>query len=117
MFPTGTAGAALLVLRVSVAATLVANVIAHGPAVTPLAILLALAIPVICLCSGLLTPYCSALSCILQLYLLLAGIGGDRFHLALSIVDSGVLAVLGPGAYSIDARIFGRRLLTLPSSR
>jgi hypothetical protein len=31
-----------------------------------------------------------------------------------SIVNTAALAVLGPGAYSLDARIFGRRIVSLP---
>ncbi len=117
MFPTGTAGAALLVLRVSVAAALVVNGTAHWDLVTPSWILLEFAILAIFLCLGLLTPYCSAAGCLVQLYLLFMGGGRDEFQLFISILDSGVLAVLGPGAYSADARMFGRRLLTLPSRR
>jgi hypothetical protein len=37
--------------------------------------------------------------------------GANEFHLAISILNAAILAVLGPGAYSIDARIFGRRIL------
>jgi len=117
MFPVGTAGAALLVLRISVAATLLANGAARWPPLTtPSWIPLSLALLAICLCLGLFTPYCSAVVCLIQAYLLLGG-GRDEFHLAISILDSGVLAVLGPGAYSSDARIFGRKRLTLPSRR
>jgi len=33
------------------------------------------------------------------------------------IVDALALALLGPGAYSIDARRFGRRLVELPGRK
>lgn len=67
------------------------------------------------LCLGFLTPYCAALGCILQLGVFFLAAGDHhRFHLAISILNSGVLALLGPGAYSIDARIFGRRLVYFP---
>jgi len=46
--------------------------------------------------------------------ILLARRGQDDFHLAIAIVNCADLAVLGPGAYSIDARFFGWRLLTIP---
>jgi uncharacterized membrane protein YphA (DoxX/SURF4 family) len=117
MFPTGTAGAALLVLRVSIAATLVVNGTAHWALVTSFWILLGFALLAIFLCLGLLTPYCSAVGCLVQLYVLWIGRGGNQFLLLSSILNSGVLAALGPGAYSIDARVFGRKLLTLPSRR
>jgi hypothetical protein len=32
----------------------------------------------------------------------------------MSILSGGAVALLGPGAYSIDARIFGRHLLSIP---
>ncbi len=116
MFPVGTAGAALLILRISVAATLLANGSARWTLTTPSWIPLGLALVALSLCLGLFTPYCSAVACMIQAYLLL-GAGRDEFHLAISILDSGVLAVLGPGAYSSDARIFGRKRLTLPTRR
>ncbi|HEX6731189.1 MAG TPA: hypothetical protein VF074_14290 [Pyrinomonadaceae bacterium] len=40
-------------------------------------------------------------------------------HLAIInlIVLSVAIALLGPGAFSLDARMFGRREITIPSSR
>ena len=106
-----------MVLRISVAATLVANATAHWALTMPPRISLGLAILVISLCLGLFTPYCSAAAFFIQVYLLVVGGGADQFHLAISILNGGVLAVLGPGAYSSDARIFGRKRLTLPSRK
>ena len=117
MFPTGTAGAALLVLRISVAATLVVYGVGNRAQVTFFWIALAIAVSAISLCAGFLTPYCSALCCLIELDFLLAAGAGNEFHLIIAIVNSGVLAVLGPGAYSLDARIFGRRLLAVSPRR
>ena len=117
MFPLGAAGVALLILRVSVAATLVFDGTAHWVLLTSFWIALAFAVPTILLCLGLLTPFCSALSCLVLLVVLIANRGQDDFHLVIAILNGGILSVLGPGAYSIDARIFGRRLLTLPPRR
>jgi hypothetical protein len=50
----------------------------------------------------------------MEVYILVATRGEDMFHMVISILTGVALAVLGPGAYSIDARIFGRRLLTVP---
>jgi hypothetical protein len=33
-----------------------------------------------------------------------------------SMLNSAALALLGPGAYSMDARLFGRREIVLPHS-
>jgi uncharacterized membrane protein YphA (DoxX/SURF4 family) len=117
MFPTGTAGAALFVLRVSVAVTLIVNGTTYWAPVTSFLFPLGSAILAIFLCLGLFTPYCSTVSGLIQLYVLLVSGDKDRLHFIVFILNSGVLAVLGPGAYSIDARVFGRRLLTLPSRR
>ena len=113
MFPTGTAGIALLLLRVSIAATLVANGTAYWAPVPSGWVTLGLVMVAIPLCLGLLTPYCSIVGCLIQGFVLSMSAGRNGFHLANSILTCGVLAILGPGAYSIDARIFGRRLLTL----
>ena len=113
MFPTGTAGAALFLLRISVAATLVVDGIAHWAPVTSFWILLAIAIPAIFLSFGFLTPYLSAVSGLIHLGILITMSGDGQFHAATSALYCVILAVLGPGAYSIDARVFGRRLLTI----
>ena len=117
MFPTGTAGAALFVLRVLAAATFVVDGTAHWAYVTSFWTFLVFAAPALLLCLGLLTPYCSTLCAVIQLVLLLAGVRRDEFHLVSSIVTSGILIFVGPGAYSVDARLFGRRLLSFPPSR
>jgi uncharacterized membrane protein YphA (DoxX/SURF4 family) len=117
MFPPGTAGAGLLVLRVFVAATLIASGTAHWALTPPPLITLGLALLAISLCLGIFTPYCATAACLIQAYLLVLVSGTDEFHLAIAILNSVVLALLGPGAYSGDARIFGRKRLTLPSRR
>ena len=117
MFPTGTAGAALFLLRISVAATLVVDGIANWASVTSFWIFPAIAIPAIFLGLGLLTPYFAAISVLIRMGIFLTMGNGSQFHAVTSILDSFVLAVMGPGAYSIDARLFGRRLLTVPPRR
>lgn len=112
MFPSGTVGAALLVLRFSVAATSVVNGTAQWTPATSFWIPTASFLIAISLCLGLFTPYGSALAALLHLYILFTQAGSDPILLISSSVNSGVLAVLGPGAYSVDARLFGRRLLT-----
>jgi hypothetical protein len=117
MFPTGMAGAALFVLRFAVVASLLVDGTAHWALVTSAWILSVLVLVGIFLCLGLLTPYCAVLGCLIQLGVLLLTGSQNTFDLVISILNSGVLAVLGPGAYSIDARLFGRRLLTVPPRR
>jgi uncharacterized membrane protein YphA (DoxX/SURF4 family) len=117
MFPAGMAGAALLVLRLCVASTLIVAGTARGASAASPWIILALAVPAISLCLGFITPYCSALAFLIQLGLLLVAGGENQFAFIIFLLNSAILAALGPGAYSIDARIFGRRLLTVPPRR
>jgi hypothetical protein len=117
MFPSRTAGAALLVLRLSVAAALVANLTAHWALSPPFWVVPGALLLVTFLCLGLLTPYCAILNFLIELSLLIMTGGQNGFHLAIAAVDSVILAVLGPGAYSVDARLFGRRILTVPLRR
>jgi uncharacterized membrane protein YphA (DoxX/SURF4 family) len=43
-----------------------------------------------------------------------ASLSADRLLALLVVVDGVALAVLGPGAYSVDARLFGRREIVIP---
>ena len=113
MFPTGTPGIALLMLRVSVAGTLfwagLAPYAVWPPWLTASAIILAAG-----LCIGFLTPYCACLCCVIELCWAFLPGSADEFLRLLSALNAVVLAMIGPGAYSVDSRLFGRRLLTLP---
>ena len=114
MFPTGTAGAALLLLRISAATTLVVDGTAHWAPMNSSWILPAFLLPTLFLCVGFLAPYASILSGLMQLAVLLFTGGENGFHLAISILSSAIVTLLGPGAYSIDALLFGRRILNVP---
>src|SRR5262249_26700630 len=103
MFPTGSAGVSLVVLRCVVASTLFVEVMASRPRVAALAVRGFTALIALCLCLGVLTPYCAAASCLLELALLTAAGGPGRFQLAMSALTAAATAALGPGAYSIDA--------------
>ena len=114
MFPTGAAGAALLMLRVSVCASFLGDGTAGWSLVDSWWTLLLFLLPAMLLIVGFLTPYASAISCLMQSGVVILGGGHNKFHLILAILNSAVVAILGPGAYSIDAHIFGRRLLAVP---
>jgi hypothetical protein len=118
MFPAGWVGAALVLLRASVCATLIVDAAARCSSGTSSWLLTGFLLPVFSLLAGLLTPHVCVVSCLFQLAVFLFTGGHDAFHLLISALNTAVLAVLGPGAYSIDARLFGRRILTLdPSGR
>ena len=116
LFPTGMAGAALFILRISVALSLLVDGTAHWVLVTSFWILLAFLLVAFLLLLGFLTPYASAIACLGQLGVMLLS-GRHDFHLLLSLLNSGVVVLVGPGAYSIDAHLFGRRLLVLSPRR
>ncbi len=74
--------------------------------------------------AGLMTPFVAVFValCGIGIALSLIPLPGEALfnsHLALInlIVLSVAIALLGPGAFSLDARMFGRREITIPSSR
>lgn len=114
MFPEGRAGIALVLMRISVSATLLIYALAQFPAPLPQWQCLALIVLSACVGIGLMTPLFSVLSCIVGLARLL-GWGETPVSIdVLSTLNAAALALLGPGAYSLDARLFGRRVVMLP---
>jgi hypothetical protein len=110
MFPHGAPGIALLLLRVSVAATfLITAANRFGMSSTPLLFVVALLIS-ISLSIGFLTPILSVIVCLAVAINALIGTSHGNLLCFFCIVDAVVLALLGPGAYSLDARLFGRRV-------
>jgi uncharacterized membrane protein YphA (DoxX/SURF4 family) len=122
-FPDGWPGLGLLLLRVVVGVTAAAQGGAHlttvanltlGPCVIAgLAIASGAAMLV-----GFLTPYAGvALSLSIPLFWFpspAAGLFLDKIAALLIMADAIALALLGPGAFSVDARIFGRREVLIP---
>lgn len=117
MFPSGMAGVALLFFRLSVAATMLVDGTRVSPQPPSGWILSVIIVTSVFLCIGLLTPYFSCLCCFWEVRVLVTARGGDEFHLVIAILNAIILAILGPGENSLDARIFGRRLLSLPPRR
>jgi len=113
MFPTGLPGLALLLLRVSVAMTVLAQSSAHreylpGWAQTA-AILLSLV-----LSAGYLTPILALLALAFHGFIWWTFGAGSAVAALITLFDVIALALLGPGAYSIDSHLFGRRVVVLP---
>jgi len=115
MFPPGLPGLALLLLRLSVAVALLLHSYAYRDAlpgwVHGTAILISLVVSV-----GYLTPLGAVAALAYHMLMGLGlGVGVDAMALALvPSIDALALALLGPGAYSIDSRRYGRRVVVLP---
>jgi hypothetical protein len=111
MFPAGRAGVGLVFLRVStIAALLVGTYGEFGPSLHGRAAMVCwtLALP---LGAGFATVLSAVGCCVAAIGLLLTTMGPQPGCLAVLALLSVSLALLGPGAYSADARLFGRRVL------
>jgi putative oxidoreductase len=60
--------------------------------------------------AGLWTPVVGALVVPIEFWIVFAG-GSDVWMSLMLIVFGGTLAMIGPGAWSIDARLFGRKYI------
>jgi uncharacterized membrane protein YphA (DoxX/SURF4 family) len=66
------------------------------------------------LCIGFLTPFFAAVACAAAVANLFLADQPGNFVYILRILTSAALFFLGPGAYSLDARLFGLRVTVIP---
>jgi hypothetical protein len=105
MFPVGFPGAALLVLRVCIAASFAGIAFPSGWHHWVFLGLLTL------LCVGFLTPIVCGVA-VSAVFLEWPQLQSGNLTQIVIVAAAGIAyAFLGPGAYSIDARLFGRRKL------
>ncbi len=111
-YPAGLAGVALLLLRSSLALVLAFSAsefvdLRSAPALLVHGLVVALV-------AGFATRLIAALASLAGLFLLVAGDNAMPILLLCRSIDAMALALIGPGAYSIDALLFGRATITLP---
>ena len=119
-FPAGWPGVGLLLLRLLVGVTLIAQTVtqfrsselsASGWVLASL--LLAAAV---CILLGLVTPVVAIVIGVASVYLVVSTLPNSIQNLDV-VVLSTAIALLGPGAFSVDARMFGRREILIPNAR
>jgi putative oxidoreductase len=111
-FAHGWPGAGLLCLRVIGAIAALHFALADfAPIPTPL-LTVVVGSAGLLLCAGLWTPIVASALSVVALWCALSG-KGDFWAEILLATMAAALAMLGPGAWSIDARLFGRKRLVL----
>ena len=114
-FPNGRPGAGLLLLRFAVGASLIVEkvpliwVIPQSFGLEVRIVMVCVGISLLC---GLWTPVMGALAAAIELLIAFSPVGGDATHILLAILSFS-LALLGPGAWSIDGHIFGRKRIDI----
>ncbi len=119
-FANGWPGIGLLLLRVLTAVVLIHSGIAsllEGPPLTIIVPQIIGAGAGILLLVGLWTPVAGVLAAIVTVWIAFSRIfsnTGDPGIAVIAAVLGAVLAMVGPGAWSIDARLFGRKRIDMP---
>jgi putative oxidoreductase len=121
-FASGLPGVGLLLLRVLTAAALIHFEIAYLHEAPPLitAVLQFIgAVAGILLLIGLFTPVAGTLAAIVIVWIAFSRYfsHSDPWVSIMLAVLGAALAMIGPGAWSIDARLFGRRPINFPEGR
>lgn len=114
-FPNGWPGAGLLLLRTVCALPLILDVLSIlGGGAEQIAIGLRLAglVPAVLLLFGLYTPVAALLQMLVESSLTLAIPSLAGLHLTRAAIGVALMG-LGPGAWSLDARLYGRKRIEL----
>jgi putative oxidoreductase len=119
-FASGWPGVGLLLLRVLTAAALIHFGIVNlleAPPLTTAVVQVIGAITGILLLIGLWTPVAGTLAAVVKLWIAFSRYfshSGDPWVSVILAVLGAALAMIGPGAWSIDARLFGRKHINFP---
>lgn len=117
MFPAGAPGIALLLLRLSVAAMLFIDHAGNVSWPAPSWLSIVSVIAALAMAAGLLTPLLALICGALKIWALIGTAHSLTPLIVLALLLSLAVAMLGPGAYSLDAKMFGRRVVLLPKQR
>lgn len=113
MFPLGGPGAGLVLLRLAMVVALfverqtVMDILPDAVAMPGLALI------AIALVTGVLTSVFTSLAVLISALAMIRASSMSTWIGVLILLMGGALLLLGPGAYSLDARIYGRRIVTL----
>src|ERR1700752_3006152 len=117
MFPQGGPGIGLLLLRIAAAGTFALN-LTHRLNFSSTALhwftISLIALVSLALLLGFLTPFLTIVACVAAIVNLLSADQPLNAVYILSALTSAALFFLGPGAYSVDARLFGLRVTVVP---
>jgi uncharacterized membrane protein YphA (DoxX/SURF4 family) len=116
-FPTGAPGCGLVLLRVVAALSLQADASGHLELTQHASILgVALILLSLALLIGLFTPVVALLAAAVETAMLGTSASASIALMLQGPVICVALALLGPGSYSLDARLFGSRVVVLHAS-
>ena len=114
MFPAGSAGAGLLLIRLSIAGMLLLQFMPAQDGnlfYWKLATIFSIGGFV---CLGIFTPIVAVLCVLIEIANMVSLGGVGAMNAIPALLVTGAMGLLGPGAFSLDAKWFGRRLLVLP---
>lgn len=108
MFPGGSAGIALLILRFCAGGSLLMCAFDHAQFLSSGWTTLGIGAIIFLIGVGILTPIACTVGALIEALYALSSHGWQAVFTFLVTI---ALGMLGPGAFSIDAKLFGRRLI------
>jgi hypothetical protein len=111
MFPGGMAGIGLIILRVCAVSSLLTIAFGRVPVAFSSWAGVALGLLSLLMVVGALTPVACIAGALVEASCLLYRQGTEARYIVMALLVIAALGLLGPGAFSLDARLFGRRLI------
>ena len=112
-FPNSWPGVGLLLLRLAVGLPLISGALSSLTAFTsPAWVHVPAVLPAVLLLVGLWTPVASAAQVVIEAVFILMGTGPPDVHITRAVIGVS-LAFLGPGTWSADSLMYGRKRVAL----